>query len=146
MHPLIISCGFAIAFLAFPVRASIEIQPGLWEGTETGNFNGEQGEPEPISECIGPDDAKDIVKKLRADMMRKLQGQCSKLDVRENGNVVTLEVKCDDAQASVEATMTTTVQSMTSTRTAAQMIMTAGPQRAVVKMARQSKYVGPCKK
>lgn len=79
------------ALLAGPDYA-IEIQPGLWQDAETAEINGTVYPPEMMTGCIKPEDAKDIVKaaqaQLKATIMKERLQECSKLDIKQNGNVM----------------------------------------------------------
>ena len=49
---------------ANPARAVIELDPGMWQDTETGDENGQPSKPEVTSDCMTPEEAKDPVKSL----------------------------------------------------------------------------------
>src|SRR5665811_866468 len=79
---------------AHPARAAIELEPGMWQDTETGEENGKPAKPEVTSDCMTPEEAKDPVKALA--VMKDNPGQCKKLELKENGNVVSVEMQCGD--------------------------------------------------
>ena len=95
-RPFILACGLLIAVL-LPHRAyaAIELEPGEWQDSETGMENGKPAKPEVTTDCMNAEDAKDPVKSL-AKMQAEGAGQCEKIDVKPNGNVVTLNMKCGD--------------------------------------------------
>ena len=82
---------------AAPARAAIELEPGMWQDTETGMENGKPAKPEVTTDCMTAEDAKDPVKAL-AKMQAEGAGQCEKLEVKPSGNVITLNMKCGDAK------------------------------------------------
>ncbi len=77
-----------------PSFAAIELTPGAWQDTETGEENGKQVPPQVTTDCVTPEEARDPVKVLTA--MKDQAGECSRLDVRQNGNVVTFTMQCGD--------------------------------------------------
>ena len=94
----ILACGLLIAvLLPHRVYAAIELEPGTWQDTETGMENGKPAKVEVTTDCMTAEDAKDPVKSL-AKMQAEGAGQCEKLEVKPNGNVVTLNMKCGDAK------------------------------------------------
>jgi hypothetical protein len=76
-----------------PARAANELQPGLWQDTETGHDNGNTTKPEVHTTCMSPEEARDPIKTILKDF----EGQkCDALNVKENGSTVTVEAKCGD--------------------------------------------------
>src|SRR5471030_2532419 len=93
------SRAFAAAIIvsvlaAPPARAAIELDPGMWQDTETGEQDGQPVKPEVTSDCMTPEEAKDPVKSL--SVMKDTGGQCQKLEIKEKGNVVSVEMLCGD--------------------------------------------------
>jgi Protein of unknown function (DUF3617) len=87
--------GVVVALLAAPpARAAIELDPGQWQDTETGEEDGKPVKPEVTSDCMTPEEAKDPVKSL--SVMKESGGQCQKLEIKEKGNVVSVEMLCGD--------------------------------------------------
>ncbi len=92
----------AIAFIsgallaAQPARAAIELTPGAWQDTETGEENGKPVPPQVTVDCMTPEEARDPVKILTA--MKDQAGECGKLDIKQSGNVVTFIMQCGDPQ------------------------------------------------
>jgi hypothetical protein len=83
------------AMAALPARAAHELEPGLWQLTETGTENGQPAKPEVSSDCLSPEDARDPVKAILKDTEGQ---QCDTLNVKENGNTATVEMKCVDSR------------------------------------------------
>ena len=104
-----LACGLLLAvFVPLRAFAAIELEPGQWQDTETGVENGQPSKPEVTTDCISPEDAKDPMKSL-ATMQAEGAGQCQTLDVKPNGNVVTLTMKCgDEKQGTMELSGTFT--------------------------------------
>jgi hypothetical protein len=97
-------------FTASPVRAANELQPGLWQDTESGEANGKPIPPKVTTSCVTPEDARDPAKMLQAEMTKGADQKCSKLNVKENGNVILFEMKCGDPkEGAIDLTMTYTV-------------------------------------
>ncbi len=151
---ILLSAFAAAALAASPARAVMEIQPGLWEDTETGDVNGEKQPPKVTTDCIKPEDAKDIVKRAREEMQASIKESgemaksCSKLDIQEKGNVIFFEMKCGGAQlgGTMETSLTMTINSPTSTTSVGKSVMSFGAQKMTSNLTTQSKYIGPCKK
>ncbi len=136
--------------LTLPARA-LEVQPGLWQDTETGETNGKKDPPKVTTDCIKPEDAKDIVKNAQAQMKESMKDQaqqCSKLNIQENGNAVLFEMKCGDPkQGAIDMIMTLTVHSPQHTSTIGKSTMTFMGQKMVSTMTTDSKWVAKdCKK
>ena len=124
--------------------AAIELDPGLWQDTETGTEDGQPAKPEVTSDCMSAEEAKDPVKSLA--VMKDSGGQCDKLDIKETGNVVTVVMLCGDPkEMQIDLVGTYTfldrrhyTGTMKSTITLAGKISTAD--KTV-----DSKWIGPCK-
>ena len=145
--------GALIAAGLFAVSPAIalDIQPGLWQDTETGDVNGKPIPAKVSTDCVAPADAKDTVKRAQTEMQASMKDQaqqCSKLDVRENGNVITFEMKCGDPkQGSIEATMVMTIQSPQHTSSVTKTTMSFMGQKMVSNLTTDSKWVAAaCKK
>ena len=84
----------AVSLMAvLPARAAHELDPGLWQLTETGLADGKPAKPEVSSDCLSPEEARDPVKTILKDT----EGQkCETLKVTENGNTAMVEMKCGD--------------------------------------------------
>jgi len=133
--------------LAGPAYA-IEIQPGLWQDAETAEINGTVYPPEMMTGCIKPEDAKDIVKaaqaQLKATIMKDRLQECSKLDIKQNGNVMLVEMKCDDPKdgaIDVSMTMTMTVNSPQSTTSVKTSTMSVAGRTMVMSAKTESKWI-----
>ncbi len=81
---------------AQPARAAIELTPGTWQDTETGEENGKPVPPQVTTDCMTPEEAKDPVKILTA--MKDQAGECGKLDIKQSGNVVTFIMQCGEPE------------------------------------------------
>lgn len=90
--------------ISTPARAAHELEPGLWQLTETGTENGKPAKPEVSSDCLSPEDARDPIKTILKDTEGQ---QCGTLNVKENGNTATVEMKCvDSSKTRIEIDMT----------------------------------------
>lgn len=93
---------------ASPALAAIELEPGLWQDTETGTENGQPAKPEVTTDCMTPEDAKDPLKSLMAEQAQA--GQCKTFDVKPSGNTITYTMQCGDPkQMSIDIAGTITV-------------------------------------
>jgi Protein of unknown function (DUF3617) len=132
-------------FAAQPARAAIELDPGMWQDSETGEENGQPSKPEVTSDCMTPEEAKDPVKSL--SVMKDTGGHCTKLEIKEKGNVVSVEMQCGDLKE-MEINLTGTYTFLDRrhyTGTMNSTIILAGKKTTASKQV-GSKWVGPCKK
>lgn len=132
--------------LASPAFAAIELDPGQWQDTETGEEDGKPVKPEVTSDCMSPEEAKDPVKQLAGMKDAGAAGQCEKLDVKENGNTVSIVMLCGNAkefQFDIAASYTFhNRRSYTGTMKSA--VTMAGKTTTSNKTV-VSKWLGPCK-
>ncbi|MGH6664073.1 MAG: DUF3617 domain-containing protein [Pseudolabrys sp.] len=131
-----------------PAFAANEIQPGLWQDAETADINGQVYQPEIMTNCIKPEDAKDIVKAALAHqealMMNDRPQECSKFDFKQDGDVMLFEMICRDPKEGdidVSMTVTMTVSSPQSTSRVIQSIMRVGGQTIVNVATTESKWL-----
>ena len=92
------AAALTAAFAAAPAFAAIELEPGTWQDTETGTENGKPAKPDVSTDCMTAEDAKDPMKSLAKMKEGDSAGQCKTLDIQQNGNVVSLTMKCGDAK------------------------------------------------
>lgn len=132
---------------ASPVRAAIELEPGMWQDTETGMENGKPAKPEVTTDCMTPEDAKDPMQSL-AKMQAEGAGKCETLDIKPNGNVVSLTMKCgDDKQGAVEISGTFTFIDRKHYTTSMKSVVSFGGQKMTADKEIDSKWIGAaCKK
>ncbi|MGN6571789.1 MAG: DUF3617 domain-containing protein [Pseudolabrys sp.] len=144
----ILACGLLLAVL-LPHRAyaAIELEPGTWEDTETGMENGKPAKTEVTTDCMSAEDAKDPVKSL-AKMQAEGAGQCKTLDIKPNGNVITLNMKCgDDKQGAMELSGTFTFIDRKHYTTTMKSTISFGGQKMTADKQVDSKWVASeCKK
>ncbi|HEY4142655.1 MAG TPA: DUF3617 domain-containing protein [Pseudolabrys sp.] len=102
-------CVTAVWLLTLPAHAAIELEPGLWQDTETGTENGKPAKTEVTTDCVSPEDARNPIKTILKDA----DGQkCETLSAKENGNVVTVVMRCGDPkEMRIEIDMTVNFQS-----------------------------------
>ncbi len=139
---------FGIAVLLAGPAYALDVQPGLWQDSETAEINGKVYPPEVTTDCIKPEDAKDIVKAALAhkkeSMMNDRPQECSKFDFKQNGNVMLFEMKCRDPKQGaigVSMTMTMTVNSPQSTSSVVKSTMSVGGQTMVTSAKTESKWI-----
>ncbi len=133
-----------VLFTVHPARAAIELEPGMWQDTETGEEDGKPAKPEVTSDCMTPEEAKDPVKSL--SVMKDTGGQCKKLEIKEKGNVVSIEMQCGDPkEMSIEMSGTYTfLDRRHYTGTMKSTVILAGKKTTANKTV-DSKWIGACK-
>jgi hypothetical protein len=150
----IVACAFFIAaalFAAPPACAANDIQPGLWQDTETGDVNGKPMPPKVSSECVSVEEAKDIAKRAQAELQKSMKEQaqqCSQLAIKETGNTILFEMKCGDPkQGAIDVTSVITIQSSQHTTNVTKSTMSFMGQKIVSNLTTDSKWVAAaCKK
>jgi Protein of unknown function (DUF3617) len=145
IKPLLLALAFGAGFAA-PAHA-LEIQPGLWQDTVTGEANGKPMPRRVSTNCVTPEDAKDTVERAKENLKKSMQGQadkCSKLDIRQDGNVITFEMKCGGGkEGSVEATTVITIHSPRHTTNVADASIAFMGQKMVSHVTTDSKWLRP---
>jgi hypothetical protein len=130
---------------AQPARAAIELTPGTWQDTETGEENGKPVPPQVTTDCMTPEEAKDPVKILTA--MKDQAGECGKLDIKQSGNVVTFIMQCGEPEQlamDMQATYTF-IDARHYTGVLTSTVILAGKKTTANKYV-NSVWVGVCKK
>jgi hypothetical protein len=90
-----------------PVSAAVTLEPGLWQTTEAGTEDGKPAKPEDSTDCLSPEDAREPVKTILKDAEGE---KCETLNAKENGNTISVEMKCGDPkEVRMEISMTITV-------------------------------------
>lgn len=143
----IVTAGFLCAVAAPKAYAGIEIEPGQWQDTETGEEDGKPVKPVVTSECMSPEEAKDPVKALSVMKdMKDAAAQCKKLDVKQSGNVVNIAMLCGDPKEfQIDLTGTYTfIDRKHYTGSMKSVIVIAG-NKATASKSVDSKWIGPCK-
>lgn len=132
---------------ALPAFAANEIQPGLWQDTETMTVGGKTDAPKVTTNCVTPQDAQDPVKMIK-EGMKDQAGECRKLNVQTKGNVILFEMNCGDPkQGAVELTMAYTVHSPQHTSSVTKSTMSMMGQNIVSNLTTESKWLAAaCKK
>ena len=130
---------------AQPARAAIDLTPGTWQDTETGEENGKPVPPQVTTDCMTPEEAKDPVKILTA--MKDQAGECGKLDIKQSGNVVTFIMQCGEPEQlamDMQATYTF-IDARHYTGVLTSTVILAGKKTTANKYV-NSVWVGVCKK
>jgi len=137
-----IICGLCLA--ASPA-AALDIQPGLWQDTQTGEVNGKEMPRKVSTNCVAPAQAKDVVARAQAGLQNSMKAQaqkCSKLDIRRHDNVITFEMKCGDAeQGTVDATTVITIESPRHTTNVAKSAIDFAGQKTVSSITTDSRWI-----
>lgn len=134
--------GFSVAPTS--AFAAIELDPGLWQDTETGTEDGKPAKPEVTSDCMSPEEAKDPVKSL--SVMKETGGQCDKLDIKETGNVVSVVMLCGDPkEMQIDLVGTYTFLDRRHYTGTMKSTITLAGQKSTADKTVDSKWIGPCK-
>lgn len=137
---------FAALAWAAPAHAAIELDPGQWQDTETGEEDGKPVKPEVTSECMSPEEAKDPVKQLAGMKEAAAAGQCQKLDVKENGNTVSIVMLCGNPKEMlIDIRGTYTFHNKRSYTGTMKSVITLAGKTATANKTVVSKWLGPCK-
>lgn len=137
---------FAVGLLsAAPARAAVNLEPGMWQVTETGDENGQLLKPVVASDCITAEDAKEPFKALTA--MKNGGAQCKKLEIKEIGNVVSVDLQCGDGkETSVEMSGTYTFLDQRHYNGTIKSTTVVGRKKTVANKAVDMKWIGACEK
>jgi Protein of unknown function (DUF3617) len=134
----------ACVLAAAPARA-LDIQPGLWQDTETGEMNGKPIPRKVSTNCVTAAEAKGVVKRAQAELQKAMKQhahKCSKLDIRQDDNVITFEMKCGDAKrGSIDATTVITVHSPQHTTNVAKSSIDFVGQKMVSTITTDSRWI-----
>jgi Protein of unknown function (DUF3617) len=95
---LSVTVANAAVALSYSPVAALEIEPGLWQSSETHTVNGKTEKPEITTDCVSAREARDPVKAL-SQMKGATGGECHAFDVKQTGNVVSFVMKCGDPKA-----------------------------------------------
>lgn len=137
--------GLLILICAGTARAAIELDPGQWQDTETGDEDGKPVKPEVTSDCMSPEEAKDPVKQL-AVMKEASASQCQKLDFKESGNTVSIVMLCGDPkEMRIDLTGTYTFIDRRNYTGTMKSVITIAGKTATANKTVVSKWLGPCK-
>ena len=134
----------ACLLLALPARAAIELQPGLWQDTKSGEENGKPVKPEVTTSCMTPEEAKNPEKAMAAP--KEAKDQCKSYDVKRAGDLLTFRMQCGDKDFSMDiaASITfLTLQHYTGTLKSA---VNFGGQKMTSNKTLDSKRIGDCPK
>ena len=81
-----------LCFLAAPARAEIELQPGLWQETETGTENNRPAKSETSTRCMTAEEAKQPSKAVVFD--EAVRKHCQVLDYKRTGDNLIFRMQC----------------------------------------------------
>jgi hypothetical protein len=134
-----------LLLLATPAFAAHELEPGLWQDTETGTENGQPAKPEVTTNCLSAEEARDPIKTILKDADGK---KCEALSAKENGNVVTVVMRCGDPkEMRIEIDMTVNFLSARSYTGTMKSLVIFGGQKMTTEKTLASKWIAAsCKK
>ena len=137
--------AIALCVLAPPPVAALELDPGEWQGTESGTENGEPAAPATSTACITKADSRDLVKALSA--VKELAGQkCAAVDLHDAGKTLSFRIECgspDKVSFSVDAKLAFE-NARHYSGTIKSSVTFAGKTTSSDKQI-DSKWIGPCK-
>jgi hypothetical protein len=141
----------SVGLVVAPSAHALDIQPGLWQDTEMGEVNGKPIPRKVSTNCVTPEEAKDVVNRAQVELQKSTKGQaqkCEKLDIRQKDNVITFEIKCGDPQqGSIDATTVITIESPQHTTNVAKSTINFMGQKMVSTVTTDSKWIAAaCKK
>lgn len=142
----IFMAALAALLLSSHPAFAISLEPGNWQDTETGQEDGKPVPPQVTTDCMTPEEAKDPVKSLTA-MKDQAGGQCSRLEVKQTGNVVTFIMQCGDPKQMMMDMQATYafVSTKRYTGTLKSTVILAGKTSTANKQV-ESVWLGACKK
>ena len=73
---------------------AIELQPGLWQETESGSENGKSVSPNAETTCMTAEDAKNPLRGFSPG--KEMRGQCKVLDVKQKADGIFIHMACGD--------------------------------------------------
>jgi hypothetical protein len=137
--------GLLILLCATPAFAAIELEPGLWQDTETGTENGKPAKTEVSTNCLSPEEARNPIKTILKDADGRT---CETLTAKENGRVVTVVMRCGDLKdMRIEIDMTVNFQSARFYTGTMKSLVIFGGQKMLTEKTIESKWIaGSCKK
>jgi hypothetical protein len=137
--------GLLILLCATPTFAAIELEPGLWQDTETGTENGKPAKTEVSTNCLSPEEARNPIKTILKDAEGRT---CETLTAKENGRVVTVVMRCGDPKdMRIEIDMIVNFQSTRAYSGKMKSLVIFGGQRMITDKTIESKWIaGSCKK
>jgi hypothetical protein len=103
--------GAALAFCLFGrvAFAEIQLQPGLWQETETGTENDQPAKSETTTRCMTPEEAAQPSKAVVFDA--ELRKHCRTLDFERTGDMLAIRLECGQQALSVNIDATFTFHS-----------------------------------
>jgi hypothetical protein len=94
----------ALLFFAHPAECATDLQPGLWQETETGSENGKPAMSETSRRCMTAEEAAQPSKAVVFDAA--LRKHCRALDFKRDGDVLTIRLQCGQQGLSANAAAT----------------------------------------
>jgi len=89
-----------LVFAATPsVATAVELQPGLWQDTETGTENGKPAPPATFTNCLTLDETKNLIRGFSPEKeVKALRGRCKTLDAKQTAAGFSMRVQCGDPE------------------------------------------------
>jgi hypothetical protein len=94
----------ALFLYALPADSAIDLQPGLWQETETGSENGKPAASETSTRCMTAEEAAQPSKAVVFDA--ELRRHCRALDFKRVGDVLTIRLQCGQQALAVNIAAT----------------------------------------
>jgi len=134
----------ACILLAVPARAEVQLQPGLWQETETGSENGAPAKTETTTRCMTPEEAREPGRAVVFDA--ELRKHCRTLDFKRAGDVLTIRLQCGKQGLAVNIGGTFTFHSPQHYSGAMKLAIKLGTIKLSNDKTIDAKRLGDCKK
>jgi hypothetical protein len=97
VRTFVLPMASAIVLAATVSSHAVELQPGLWRDTETGTENGQPAPPATVTNCLTPEETKDLLKGFSPEKeVKALRGRCKTLDAKQTAVGFSMRVQCGD--------------------------------------------------
>jgi len=138
--------AFVVAFLvaAFPARAEITLQPGLWQETETGSENNQPAKTETSTRCMTAEEARQPSKAVVFDEV--LRKHCKALDYKRSGDLLTLRMQCGTQGFAVDVNARFTLHSPQHYSGTLHAALELGPMKLTADKMIDARRLGDCPK
>jgi len=138
--------AFVVAFLvaAFPARAEIALQPGLWQETETGSENNQPAKSETSTRCMTAEEAKQPSKAVVFN--ETLRKHCKALDYKRSGDEISLRMQCGTQGFAVDVNARFTLHSPQHYSGTLHAALELGPMKLTADKMIDARRLGDCPK
>jgi hypothetical protein len=137
---------FVVAFLvpAPAARAEVQLQPGLWQETETGSENGRPAKSETSTRCMTPEEARQPSKAVVFD--ETLRKHCKALEYKRTEDNLSLRLQCGSQGFTVNIGATFTFHSPQHYSGLMKVAIQVATMKFIADKTIDAKRIGECKK